>query len=303
MNRRTGAAFAILLTVALLVAAGCSPSTPTDGSGEQTSPDYTICTHEAYVSDPDISGNTVVWMDERNGNKDIYGYNLDTGTEFPVITDSTDQWNPDIAGDIVVWMASDNESYDIYGYNLSSKTGFPICTDPAAQWYPRVSGNTVVWTDERNDDNDIYGYDLSTDTEFPICTAVGEQDSPVISGDIVVWRDMRTHQPGIYGYDLSSGTEFPIILEDADEEDLRWHLDMDRDIIVWEYLTMDEGLVAEKDIYGYDLTTDTEFPICTNRSDQYNPAVSGDIVIWLDDRGGSTGIYGYNISTKELSLV
>jgi len=33
---------------------------------------------------PDIDENIVVWQDNRNGNWDIYGYNLLTGEEFQI---------------------------------------------------------------------------------------------------------------------------------------------------------------------------------------------------------------------------
>ncbi|NMC76400.1 MAG: hypothetical protein GYA60_03795, partial [Candidatus Methanofastidiosa archaeon] len=33
---------------------------------------------------PAIYGDIVVWEDNRNGNSDIYGYNLKTGQEFPI---------------------------------------------------------------------------------------------------------------------------------------------------------------------------------------------------------------------------
>jgi len=38
------------------------------------------------------------------------------------------------------------------------------------------------------------------------------------------------------------------------------------------------------DIYGYDLSTQTEFSICTNSAVQYHPAISGNIVVWDDNR-------------------
>lgn len=42
-----------------------------------------------------------------------------------------------------------------------------------------------------------------------------------------------------------------------------------------------------------------EFSITTDPSDQWDPAIYGDIVIWTDGRNGSWDIYGYNFSTQE----
>jgi beta propeller repeat protein len=39
-----------------------------------------------------------------------------------------------------------------------------------------------------------------------------------------------------------------------------------------------------------------EFPICTNRAYQARPAISGDIVAWVDFRNGNNYIYGARLS-------
>jgi len=72
---------------------------------------------------PDISGDWIVWVDGRNGNSDIYGYNLATGEEKPICTNSTSQWQPRIWGNLIVWQdkrnAPTSNYYDIYAYDLS----------------------------------------------------------------------------------------------------------------------------------------------------------------------------------------
>ena len=52
---------------------------------------------------PSESGPNKVWEDTRNGNPDIYLYNLSGSKEQPVCTNSADQRNPKISGDWVVW--------------------------------------------------------------------------------------------------------------------------------------------------------------------------------------------------------
>jgi beta propeller repeat protein len=61
-------------------------------------------------------------------------------------------------------------------------------------------------------------------------------------------------------------------------------------------------IVFEKngDIYGYNLSTSLEFPICANPYRQLSPAISGNIVVWGDYRKDEDypDIYGYNLSTS-----
>jgi beta propeller repeat protein len=85
-----------------------------------------------------------------------------------------------------------------------------------------------------------------------------------------------------------------------------------KNIIVWEDSRNEDGdgLNGDNtDIYGYDLLTNKEFPICTNGSAQKHPKISGDKVVWEDwrndpddDVGGNyfnCDIYLYDLTTKE----
>jgi len=122
-----------------------------------TGAEFAICTNSSYQTSSAISGDIVVWTDYRNGNDDIYGYDLSTSTEFPICTNSFHQRYPDISGNVVVWQDQRNVNYDIYGYDLSTSTEFAICTDSEWQDGPAISGNVVVWGDGRNDGDCIYG--------------------------------------------------------------------------------------------------------------------------------------------------
>jgi beta propeller repeat protein len=55
---------------------------------------------------------------------------------------------------------------------------------------------------------------------------------------------------------------------------------------------------SKSDIYGYNLSSASEFSICTDSSYQRAPAVFKDIVVWNDSRSGNWDIYGYNLSSS-----
>ena len=67
---------------------------------------FPVCTATGNQRDADVSGNIVVWEDQRTGNWDIYGYNLSSKSEFVITTNQTaynSDNTPAIDGDIVVW--------------------------------------------------------------------------------------------------------------------------------------------------------------------------------------------------------
>ena len=71
---------------------------------------------------PRIDGNIVVWDDERNGNSDIYGYDITSGTEFQITDDTAPQMVPDISGHTVVWSDYRHSPAEIYAANIA-----PVC--------------------------------------------------------------------------------------------------------------------------------------------------------------------------------
>jgi hypothetical protein len=61
-----------------------------------------------------------VWDDLRNGNWDIYGYDLSTSTDFPICTIRNSLFEPEICCNIVVWHDLRNGNWDIYGAKLDT---------------------------------------------------------------------------------------------------------------------------------------------------------------------------------------
>jgi len=64
---------------------------------------FAVTTDPNAQMNPDIWGHLVVWQDNRNGNWDIYGYNLITRQEFQITNNSFDQTFPSVSGNLVVW--------------------------------------------------------------------------------------------------------------------------------------------------------------------------------------------------------
>ncbi|KYK31897.1 MAG: hypothetical protein AYK19_03540 [Theionarchaea archaeon DG-70-1] len=268
--------------------------------------EFCITTDPHDQKSPAIYEDVVVWQDKRNGNWDIYGYNLKTQTEFQITQNPEDQKNPAIYSNIVVYEDHRNDTNAIYGYNLLTHKEFPISIGSGIKSLPQIYEDMVVWTDPRNEDFNIYGYNLKTKEEFQIATGSDYQMKPAIYSDIVVWEDDRHDNTRIYGYNLSTGEEFRIptgryFFPFGYEE---YNTAIHSNIVVW---TEDFFL----NIYGYNLSTQEIYRIATARTrkcahyanipffDFHRPAIYGDIVIWTDCRNGNEDIYGYNLLTDE----
>ena len=193
----------------------------------------------AWPGWPAISANgsgdfVISWMDERNGDYDIYAQRyFSDGTSisinFKVNDDpgNADQGYPNISTDgngnfIISWKDERNGNQDIFTQRYASDgsllgTNFKVNDDlgSADQTGPSIStnnnGNFVIsWTDRRNGDSDIYtqrytGNGNTAGTNFKVNNDLGSADQvqSSISTDsygnfIITWQDSRHGNADIY---------------------------------------------------------------------------------------------------------
>ena len=141
-----------------------------------------------FAKSPAVSGNVVVWEDWRDGNGDIYGYDVGSKQEFAIAKMADDQISPAVAGNTAVWIDSRNtkslSEVDLYGYDLKNKSEFQISVgrkDVVVD--PRVSGAQVVWSSNVQ----VFVFDLKTN-KLRALTSPGQRNiEPALSGNTVVW--------------------------------------------------------------------------------------------------------------------
>ncbi|MGD2249191.1 MAG: MopE-related protein [Candidatus Methanofastidiosia archaeon] len=257
------------------------------------SQEFQITTNKNNQTDPAIYDNIVVWTDDRQGNLDIYGYDLSKNKEFQITSDENSQSNPAIYEDIVVWEDYRNGNADIYGYNLKIHQEFQITSDPQSQEDPAIYGSVVIWKQGKAGEQGIYGYDLLEQVSFQVHkdpNVVG-YTTIAIYEDIVVWEEVSPRAASsISGFNLSTMEEMDII----DDSGGKYTPAIHNDIVVWT-----DTRHGDFDIYGLNLKTNKEFRITTDPHDQGLPAIYNDIVVWIDERHGNFDIYGYNLVTRE----
>jgi beta propeller repeat protein len=182
----------------------------------------TLAAHATY----NISDDKIVWEDHRNykgsntirggdnlpeNNKDIYMYDIKTGTESAIATDSYMESNPDINGNYIVWEDRNSNTLeaDIVLYDLNSIEQIYLTKDKVDQGTPRIYGDYIVWMDERrgistNDviingkepNSDIVLYHIKNKTER-ILTGNEPQILPSISSEWVSFTLSRQADPKV----------------------------------------------------------------------------------------------------------
>ena len=181
----------------------------------------------ARIVSDGAGGAVVAWIDDRNGNDDLYAQRIDASGAAqwaaggaPLCVAAADQGSVDMIADgsggaIVAWDdprtghdAAYAQRIDDKGDLLWTASGVPLCATRANQQYPRIAtdgagGAIVVWHDSRAGNYDAYvqrvsaaGTVLWAGTGMPVCTlAVGQYYIEIAAdgegGAYVTWNDVR----------------------------------------------------------------------------------------------------------------
>lgn len=117
---------------------------------------------------PSISGNTVVWTGETEGNFTTYYYDINTRKSGPVDPSGSAQLCPYVSGTHIVWL--DFGPYpqnlpwggDLILHDTESGKTEEIVTGRKED-YPKVSGDYIVWLNSWGDEHEIYLYSFLDD--------------------------------------------------------------------------------------------------------------------------------------------
>jgi beta propeller repeat protein len=115
----------------LLISFTTAASAAYSADGKHKITESQITSDVSNQEDPAIFMDKIVWEDERNGNSDIYMYDLSTKKESQITSDKSNQKNPEIFGDVIIWMDDRNggswdENHKPIGNWTSICTIFPL---------------------------------------------------------------------------------------------------------------------------------------------------------------------------------
>ncbi|MBS3081296.1 S8 family serine peptidase, partial [Candidatus Pacearchaeota archaeon] len=318
-----------------------------DTGVDYTHPDLGGCTNTEECENivkpyhpnfPRINGDKIVWHDNRDGDYEIYMYDIAKNEEIKLTNDNYDQYHPDIYSNYVVWTEL-HTNKGIYLYDITTRNVQRISnywSSPA-----RIYQNKIVWSDARRtgENYDVYVYDISTGVETRLTESNNDEWAPEIYGSNIIWADDRNN-PGatnldIYMKDLTSGAEKRLTSEPSAGNNHRsywisgnyfiWLNFLDYQIYMKNIqtsettkvssgsLVIDPSIYQNKilwsqigdnfDIWSYDISTGTNNILVDRSSHLTYPMLSGNNLIWIDDRtvqsSGNEQLFLYDLSSQK----
>ncbi|AFV25262.1 cell surface protein [Methanolobus psychrophilus R15] len=268
------------IAILIIIAIAVNNSTADAAVGTETKISDSI-----HATSPVVYGNWIVWVDAVGVHGDfgkIFMRNVSSGEirqlKTPSYSHSTEYYSPAIHEDRVVWVEETLNGSIIYFYNISTNETSPL-VETSVNPNPAIYNDLLVWQDDSNGSWDIYMYNIATGEEQQITKdSTSDQMNPVIYEDIIVWQDDRNYNEARSHENVEYISEFFRMLQRSDFSQM------------W-------------DIYMYNISTGEEKQITTHVSNQINPAIYGDTVVWQDYRNWNWDIYMYNLSSEEMRQI
>lgn len=156
------------------------------GAGERQ-----LTSDTAPQRDPDISGRWVAWTDRRDGNQDIFAYDLEADAEVRITDEVVNQFGPALAGDRLVWLDG-RDGGSIRLRNLATGEQRRLVADVDVVGGVDITGDRVVWAEDSEPGGgttirllDIASGDIQTVASGPV-----RRLNPVVSESLVVWEEL-----------------------------------------------------------------------------------------------------------------
>jgi len=309
--------FALLLLPSIAWAAGSQPVL--------TGVEKPVVVKAGYQTDPAISGQYVVFTDLSNRNADVWYADLTDNSLHAIATGPGDQLLPDVSGSRIVYTDTSSGAGDILLYDISTGTTTALTNDSTGQSNPAVSSRLIAWEEFGVADRHIVVRDVVLGTTTTMTGGV-DQGFPSASGAKVVYinNDGVTSAVDVYDADTLvtsqiyagpaanatiDGTHVAIALFNAIDGDiavfdtsgvrlatLSLAGDQGNPHISGEWVSFEDFSMGAAHVGLWHWTTgDVYFPTPLTSRQQLN-AISGNRMVYTDDRSGDLDIYVYEFT-------
>ncbi len=283
--------------------------TPADENGDRIIDftdfaDQQLTDNNVIDESPQVSGSNIVWQSGMNSFPFYREIMFFDGTTTTQVTDNdfTDR-DPQISGNNLTWWGESGTSAndrEIFFWDGSFRDGLPMITqvsdDSIWDADPQISGSTVVWQHRASSGFEIYKWDGDSPLVGPVNVSENTftDSSPQIDGSNIVYR---TSGSGLFAISRNIGGTNEFVA--AGQTNLETP-QVEGDRVVWRQIeNSPSGL--KSDILYFD-GTDT-VRLTDNGFHDFFPQISGQNVVWVENRPGGAQIYLYDGVTKETQQI
>ena len=260
---------------------------------------------------PDIDAGVAVWVQENlNGNLDVRGRNVDTGTSFLVAGGDGNEVLPAISGTHVVYVTGPREvtpaavmTLQVVALdqpNVQTLDSAPVGAGSGGFLRTAISGNRVVWVRLTQVGDHVVHWQLKTQRlSDASATVVAEEDLDIggplgvlstpgfdVVGDTLVY----SADLSLFTVDLATGQKTTITsIQDVsykpaqnpttDGRYVFWQ-DYRASGTVWTLLDQLQATTLQSNIMGYDLLTGQEFTAVADGGYNVAPEVRNGVLVW-----------------------
>ncbi|KAF5090824.1 PKD domain-containing protein [Methanospirillum sp. J.3.6.1-F.2.7.3] len=219
------------------------------------------------------------------------------GIEEQMTFDSVFDWDPRVDEQYVTWTQYEGQG-KIWFYDMKSGKREMVANIMSDQNNPDISGGIIVWDDNRHGNSNIYSYNIPMHKETPVYVDTTNQFRPAISQDMVVFEDFGNDDLRDIGM-VKVGTSARPMYINVNGKD-KGNPDIDGDWIAYQQLDDNKN---DWNIYLFNYKTDKTVQVTRDTKIQQNPRISGDYVVWEDNRNGKWDIFMYNIKKDMTTAV
>lgn len=265
----------VALGIGLVPVAGCRLAPTGESSARhEAGVDRQVTSDPAVQASPDISGDRVVWQEQRDGQSDVFLHDLATGETRRLTDDPADQIAPRISGNRVVWEDHRHAGRDVYTLDVTEGVELRLTPEASVQVDPDVSDGRVVWRDDRMGGWGVVLHDLTTGQQAWLATG-SSAEAAAISETTVVWLENGR----IRGRDLATGKDLEVPGDQGVVS--RDGLAMDGPRVAW---TKDDSLGRNVYVHDFDAALTTQVTATFGLNAMAD--ISGTRVATIDVRGG-----------------
>lgn len=253
---------------------------------------FQITTDGSQQTAPYIYKNLVVYTSL----SDIWGYNLKTGGNFPILQKEGQQFTTGFFGDLIIYenTAPDQSTTDVYMYNIKTNKDVLVAGGDGSQTSGVTNGKYVVYIN-----GGACGQLLAHNLRRGTTTQIIETSCHPVRmwGNIVVFQAADPQGTDIKGYNLSKNEIFDIATDDNFQE----VPNIFENNVVWLHRLSgvygDYNAIKVKNLHTGEAETIYESSLDSLQS----PVVSGKYVVWSQSSAQHVGgVMGANLRTREV---